>query len=446
MKNTYLLLFIISLFYSCENETNSNQILSPDNISSQFFQIDITSDTIIQTQGGTILEIAKNTFASNSGSIKLEVKEVLTKADIIESGLFTVTEDKEILESDGMLYLNVEPKQEPLKDIKVKMPTKAVNPNMEVFELGEDNLWRNPQPLLETVESKRIALGQELYTKHCASCHNENLRENMTGPALGNVHLFRTEEWLRDFTLNSTKMISDLDSLSICLWSHWKPTAMTSFEGLLSEKEISDIYFFIENESSLQKIKENEVEYIVKCDITYKGDPDDPNSGDWKIDSIETLTNQGNRNKTHHGHSSGNSTEVVNLNLPNFTPFNIFWANNLGWTNIDCLLGRNDISSQKIKSFEVKLEGNIKDVQTNVLLILEKRNVVLGIYGLNSEGNFIFPKGYQLILPKEEARIIAINENYAYASKKIMIGDTNFHTLELKQKSEEEFSKLIKKI
>lgn len=445
MKNSYFFLLIISLFYGCGND--SNQLFSPDNISSQFFQIDIASDITIQAKGGTILEISKNTFTSNSGSVQLEVKEVLTKSDIIESGLFTVTENNEILESDGMLYLDVEPKQEPLKDIKIKMPTAALNPDMQLFELGDDNLWKNPQPLLESPTSERIALGQKLYNTHCATCHSKDLREDMTGPALGNVHLFRTEEWLTKFTMNSMEMIAERDSLAICIWDQWKPIAMTSFEEALSEEEISDIYFFIENESRLQKIGKNEVEYIVECNISYKGDPDDPNAGDWKINSVETKTNQGKRNTVHHGSSNGANMEEEGDEqiLPRTAFFNIAWADNLGWMNIDYLFGRSDILSQKIESFEVKLKGKKENIHTKVLLVLEKRNVVLGIYGLNSEGNFIFPESYILSLPKEEATILAIDSNYAYASKKIIIGDTNFHTLELEQKSKEEFSKLIKK-
>ncbi|MGK0365859.1 MAG: hypothetical protein ACI85O_002927 [Saprospiraceae bacterium] len=65
---------------------------------------------------------------------------------------------------------------------------------------------------------------------------------------------------------------------------------------------------------------------------------------------------------------------------------------------------------------------------------------------LNSKGNYVFPKGYELILPKEEATIIALDANYAYASKKIIIGDNNFHTLELQTKSKAEFSKFIKSL
>ena len=222
---------------------------------------------------------------------------------------------------------------------------------------------------------------------------------------------------------------------------------MTTFEGILSEKEIADIYFFIENESRLQNIERNEVEYVTECNITYRGNPDEPNGRDWGIDSIEVKTNQGNRSVSHHGHASSDqmNTEIEMPRL-NIASFNIFWANDLGWTNIDYLIGRDDILSKKIESFEIKLNGAKDEGYTSVLLVLEKRNIVLGVYGLNSEGNFIFPESYQLKLPQEEARIIAINENYAYASKKIIIGDKNFHTLELQAKSKEEFFKFIENL
>ena len=449
MKNTYLLLLIVSLLYSCKNDTNTNQFFSPDNIPSQFFQIDILSDTIIQAQGGTILEISKNTFASNSGSVKLEVKEVLTKTDIIQSGLFTVTENNEILESDGMLYVDVEPKQELLKDIKVKMPTAALNPDMQLFELGDGNLWKNPQSLLESPESKRIALGQELYTKHCATCHNENLREDMTGPALGNVHLFRTEEWLRDFTLNSSKMIRSLDSLSICLWNNWKPIAMTSFEGVLSEREISDIYFFIGNESRLQKIEENEVEYIVECNVTYTGSPDDPESRDWRVSAIEAKTNQG--NKFEHTHASEGASPTMKFTpyVPTFTDTlqNVFRINKFGWTNVDYFLRNAEILTEKVEMFKVKI--NVVDTtNTNlqVLVIFRKRNIVIPLsYWDESEEIYTVYGKKEIKMPKgETVYVLAIGKDGFFGVDKMYINNENYLELTMKQTSRKRILKYIR--
>ena len=444
MKNSYFFLLIISLFYSCEND--NNQLFSPDNIESQFFQINIATDTTIQAKDGTVLEIDKNTFSSKSGSVKLEVKEVLTKSDIIKSGLFTLAENNEILESDGMLFLDVEPKQEPLKSIKVKMPTSALNPDMQLFELGEDNLWKNPQPLLESPESKRIVSGQNLYNSYCASCHSKDLREDMTGPALGNVHLFRTEEWLRDFTLNSYQMIANLDSMSICIWNNWKPTAMTTFEGILSEKEISDIYFFIKNESRLQKIEKNEVEYVIECDITYRGNPDDPNGGDWGIRSIDAKTNQG--RKISHSNSS---------NGFGFTPFpqtftdtlqNEFSTGNFGWMNVDYFLRKNEISTEEVDAFKVKINGKNIDAKFKVLVVFRKRNIVIPLNSSSSVTKIYTIFGKEKInMPKgEKIYLVAIGNDYSFGIKQATIGDKNSFELTLKPSSQKKISKFIKSL
>ena len=82
----------------------------------------------------------------------------------------------------------------------------------------------------------------------------------MTGPALGNISDFRDSLWLRTFTRNSQLMILGGDAISNMLWDENKPTLMTNFENLTNE-EIDNIYYFIQQESQNQKIGKDEVSY-----------------------------------------------------------------------------------------------------------------------------------------------------------------------------------------
>lgn len=95
----------------------------------------------------------------------------------------------------------------------------------------------------------RSASGEMLFIKHCASCHNINMKQKLTGPALAGVQT----AWGDDKTLyawirNSQRMIESGHPRAVELWNMWKPTLMNNFEQL-SDEDIADILLFINNQS-----------------------------------------------------------------------------------------------------------------------------------------------------------------------------------------------------
>ncbi|NJB85051.1 cytochrome c2 [Lewinella marina] len=73
----------------------------------------------------------------------------------------------------------------------------------------------------------------------CGSCHAANMKDNMTGPALGGVqerwageprdHLYR---WVQ----NSQKLIGSGESArALAVWNEWKPTVMSSYTNLSND-------------------------------------------------------------------------------------------------------------------------------------------------------------------------------------------------------------------
>lgn len=90
--------------------------------------------------------------------------------------------------------------------------------------------------------------GKALFKANCAQCHNRNMKDNLTGPALAGTE----ERWagyprtdLYDWIRNSQKMIADGHPRASELWAEGKPTVMTAFPHL-SDEDIENILDHIE--------------------------------------------------------------------------------------------------------------------------------------------------------------------------------------------------------
>ncbi len=93
-----------------------------------------------------------------------------------------------------------------------------------------------------------IELGKTSFKNNCASCHNKNMKDKLTGPALGGA----TERWasfpkedLHKWVKNSQSMIAAGHPRATQLWNEWKPTVMTAFPNL-SDDEIESIFLYVE--------------------------------------------------------------------------------------------------------------------------------------------------------------------------------------------------------
>lgn len=91
-----------------------------------------------------------------------------------------------------------------------------------------------------------LKVGESLFKAQCASCHNKNMKDKLTGPALGGAQ----ERWADDKALykwirNSQGMIASGNARAVQLWGEWKPTVMTAFPNLKDE-EIADILAFVD--------------------------------------------------------------------------------------------------------------------------------------------------------------------------------------------------------
>lgn len=110
----------------------------------QRFWINPTEDNIVLGKNNTKIQISKNSFNTSNDSVVVELIECYSLKDIIFNNLSTVTEDEKLLETDGMLYVEVKStKGEKLrlnKPITINIPSLRKK-GLEKFELfqGKNN-------------------------------------------------------------------------------------------------------------------------------------------------------------------------------------------------------------------------------------------------------------------------------------------------------------------
>src|SRR5688572_14846804 len=95
-----------------------------------------------------------------------------------------------------------------------------------------------------------IETGKTIFSNQCASCHNKNMKDDLTGPALAGVE----DRWsaygkdeLYNWIRNSQVMISAGHPRAVELWSRWKPTVMNSFPAFTDE-ELESIFLYINDQ------------------------------------------------------------------------------------------------------------------------------------------------------------------------------------------------------
>jgi len=90
-------------------------------------------------------------------------------------------------------------------------------------------------------------LGKELFKANCASCHNKNMKDDLTGPALGGVQ----ERWagrekiLYSWIRNSQIVVASGDAYSVGLYNKWNKSVMTNFPNL-KDDDIANILEYID--------------------------------------------------------------------------------------------------------------------------------------------------------------------------------------------------------
>lgn len=90
--------------------------------------------------------------------------------------------------------------------------------------------------------------GITLFKSNCATCHNRNMKDHLTGPALGGVKARWSdypEEDLYRWIRNAPAMVDEGHPYGKKLWEDWNKVVMPPFHNLTDE-EIADLLYYVE--------------------------------------------------------------------------------------------------------------------------------------------------------------------------------------------------------
>lgn len=421
MKNIFFIVIII--FVACqENEKiDWNNSFAASQI--QTFEIEVGKEMTLNCKGGSTIIIPADAFQTTNKTFILEVKEALKISEMLAFGLSTVDEYQYLLETNGMI--KIEPKNEqevklnPNAKISITIPSRYMMTNTFLYiegkKVGNSFLWQQKEKIDNLSILNEIEKGEKLFQQNCISCHNANLVDKGTGPALANVHRYRNLEWFTNFTKNSQFMINKGDIAAVCLWHTWKPTVMNSFSKF-SDADCKAIYNFIQNKSEREKLE------LKRYDCIILGDTD-----------TSLVQIEGNEIKEYNQNMTKNPLNIAPAFYPlTFSPYNYEWH------NCDSPIEEGTYVKIKIdyqKNIFKKYLKNF-DYQPNIYLIYKNKNILYNWY--NSP---------EVRILKGKADLISINYyegKYYYSRQEVNIEDDNSWVLDIKEISESNLENELK--
>jgi hypothetical protein len=172
MKNTMIkgsiaILIAVLQFTGCKKEAGSrftsiNSFYEQSKPASQSFTVNGSTGGTITGTKGTRITFPANAFVNANGTIvtgpvTVELREILTKADMIYSKVFPIAYGWEPLNSGGEFFVGATANGNKVnlrkgKFMDVTLPAQATDPNMKLF-LGQDTagmVWWN-EPVNDTV-------------------------------------------------------------------------------------------------------------------------------------------------------------------------------------------------------------------------------------------------------------------------------------------------------
>lgn len=110
-----------------------------------------------------------------------------------------------------------------------------------------------------------LSQGEIYFRNYCSNCHHINLREPLTASPLGRISDFRETSYLISSVKNFMNEVSNGNPIAKCQYERYAKLVMLPFE-FLTEKEIKEIFNFIDLESKQLNISLQEMEVHHNCD------------------------------------------------------------------------------------------------------------------------------------------------------------------------------------
>lgn len=101
--------------------------------------------------------------------------------------------------------------------------------------------------VLNAQDAAVLDQGKSLFTANCAACHAKNMKDDLTGPALGGVQgrWEGRESLLNEWIRNSQKVIASGDEYAVNLYNTWNKVMMNNFPNL-DDAQIGAILSYVD--------------------------------------------------------------------------------------------------------------------------------------------------------------------------------------------------------
>lgn len=397
-----LIVYLIACCYAC-NTGSYNNLYDPYALSPEYFTIDLSKDTLLQSSKGTTIFIPAGAIRSDKGkTIRLQVKEAYSIADIVQAGLITQSNGQP-LSSGGMLQILPEDDIDAVivKPVRAKIPESFIKPWMKVYK-GEQNKtgninWITPQLLLENPQPKAEKAGKDIFQINCASCHS--MTKKLIGPVLTHVTARHAREWLIDYINDNQAVRAGGDCYAQKLFEEYNKNMMPRFPDLKG-KDMDDLLYYMER-------------------ISRQVDNERYNQLKRQSDSCEVYLKA--RNEWQQNEGAVKKTQLV---AAGYMPGYEFEVNSFGWLNVDALL--EDIPGMMQRYLSVRITDPVSSPSSVFLIIPGAKIFLTGglLKGKNDEYGFFTDDGYIKLPRYEKAYIVATGTK----NERFFMGTVSFET------------------
>jgi len=99
---------------------------------------------------------------------------------------------------------------------------------------------------LDSLSRVRASISKELFKRKCAQCHNRNMRDNLTGPALqGSFHRWNRDTLALLNYLNDSETYLSTTTNEYILNVHEEFGRVRAHENMLSERDLLDLILYM---------------------------------------------------------------------------------------------------------------------------------------------------------------------------------------------------------
>ncbi len=417
-KYTLPLILMVALLAACNHSTNFiSKYLSPANLVDQSFIINTEKDTAVKTADGILVSIPANTIHASSSTVTLTIKEAVTLAEMLKSGL-TTQAGKDILSSDGMFYIATKEESTVSGAIKISVPAFDADKKMQLYKGAEQDGkidWQSPAPITKTVDPLSDS-GEILFKAYCAPCHG--VARPLTGPALAWMDKRKSRHWLHAYIQDNfqVKTSDGNEGSYACCLSHKWGSAMPAYK-LLSNDNIDAICRYVDKVSKEEGIHEN-FNPNSDCDsCTYyhayyaelMGKRDSLVIGNGEMAKVEITPPPAMQPSQQPLPVNANFISNNVMPTSNAAEYYQFDITAYGWYNIDVLLHL--CTGTQNSELRVRIQGEFK-YRAKVMLVIPSRKVVAqGGYLENSNDYGFYTTDGKIPLPQgDDAFIIAVSE------------------------------------